>query len=67
MSSNISTVIFKIFEQRRAVMSSDWTAEVVGRMHTAGITGLMLAQESGYSNSYVSTVLNGKKGNTLFC
>lgn len=43
-------------------MLEDWTAEVVGRMHTARITGQMLARESGYSAAYVSTVLHGKRG-----
>lgn len=44
-------------------MILDWTAEVVGRMHTAGITGLELAKEAGVSSSYLSTVLHKKKGN----
>lgn len=44
-------------------MLDDWTAEVVGRMHTARITGQMLADKCGYSAAYLSTVLNGKKGN----
>ncbi len=43
-------------------MNYDWTAEVVGRMHGAGISGLQLAEECGVSNSYLSTVLHGKKG-----
>ena len=40
-----------------------WVADVVGRMHIAGITGKMLAAESGFTESYLSTVLHGKKGN----
>ena len=40
----------------------DWTAEVVGRMHVARITGQMLAAEAGYNSSYVSEVMNGKRG-----
>ena len=36
--------------------------EAVGRMHVARITGQMLAKESGYNASYVSEVLNGKRG-----
>lgn len=43
-------------------MQGDWTAEVVGRMHAAKITGQQLAVECGYTASYLSTVLNGKKG-----
>ena len=37
-------------------------AEIVGRMHVARITGQQLAKESGYNASYVSEVLNGKRG-----
>lgn len=43
-------------------MNLDWTADVVGRMHAAGITGLELSKEAGITNSYLSTVLHGKKG-----
>ena len=42
---------------------SDWTADVVARMHTAGVTGLELAKEAGITNSYLSNVLHDKKGN----
>ena len=44
-------------------MILDWTAEIVGRMHTAGVTGLELAKEARISNSYLSAVLHKKKGN----
>ena len=40
-----------------------WIADVVGRMHIAGITGKALAAECGFTESYLSTVLNGMKGN----
>ncbi len=43
-------------------MNYEWTAEVVGRMHRAGISGLQLAKECEMSNTYLSTVLHGKKG-----
>lgn len=43
-------------------MQLDWTAEVVGRMHLASITGRQLAEECGISNTYLSVVLHGKKG-----
>ena len=36
--------------------------DAVGRMHVSRITGQMLAKESGYNASYVSEVLNGKRG-----
>ena len=36
--------------------------DVVGRMHVGRITGQMLAKECGYNPSYVSEVLNGKRG-----
>lgn len=44
-------------------MQLDWTAEVAGRMHMAGVTGLALAKEAGITNSYLSVVLHKKKGN----
>lgn len=43
-------------------MLEDWTAEVVGRMHKAKITGLQLAARAGITNAYLSSVLNGHKG-----
>ncbi len=36
--------------------------DAVGRMHVARITGQMLAKESRYNPSYVSEILNGKRG-----
>lgn len=45
------------------ILNFDWTAEVVGRMHMSAITGKQLAEEAGMTNSYLSTVLHGKKGN----
>lgn len=44
-------------------MQLDWTAEVAGRMHMAGVTGRELAKEAGITNSYLSVVLHKKKGN----
>lgn len=44
-------------------MNFDWTAEVVGRMHMAAITGKQLADEAVLTNSYLSAVLHNKKGN----
>lgn len=46
-------------------MNLDWTAEVAGRMHMAGITGKQLADEAGITNSYLSAVLHSKKGNDM--
>ena len=43
-------------------MVLDWTAEVVGRMHAADITGIELAKEAGIANSYLSAVLHKKRG-----
>lgn len=43
-------------------MLDKWIADVVGRMHVAGITGKKLAAECGFTESYLSTVLHGKKG-----
>ena len=44
-----------------AILNEDWTADVVGRMHRCRITNEQLARECGYSATYLSTVLNGKK------
>ena len=40
----------------------DRIVQAVGRMHVARITGQQLAKERGYNASYVSEVLNGKRG-----
>ncbi len=45
-------------------MLDSWIADVVGRMHVAGITGKKLAAECGFTESYLSTVLHGKKGDS---
>ena len=42
-----------------AAYNEDWTVDVVGRMHRLRITNLALAERSGYSAAYLSTVLNG--------
>lgn len=42
-------------------MPENWTAEVVGRMHVARITQRALAKECGYSEAYVSEVLNSRR------
>lgn len=44
-------------------MKLSWEAEIVGRMRMAEITGKQLANETGITNSYLSAVLHGKKGN----
>ena len=44
-------------------MNLDWTADVVGRMHVAAITGKQLADEAKLTNTYLSAVLRGNKGN----
>ena len=47
-------------------MLDKWIADAVGRMHVAEITGKRLAAECGYTESYLSTVLHGKKGCLLY-
>lgn len=42
-------------------LNEEWTADVVGRMHRYNIRNTQLARESGYSVTYLSTVLNGHK------
>lgn len=49
-----------------AILNEDWTADVVGRMHRCKIKNEQLAHECGYSATYLSTVLNGNKDNTIY-
>lgn len=40
-------------------MPAQWTADLIGEMHLAGITAKELAAEAGLNPKYLSTVLNG--------
>lgn len=40
-------------------MREEWTGEVVGKMHVAGVTNDDLAKEMCCTKSYVSMILNG--------
>lgn len=40
-------------------MPAQWTGELVGKMHNAGVTAKQLAAELGKNPKYVSGVLNG--------
>ena len=40
-------------------MPAQWTGELVGKMHNAGVTAKQLAAEMGKNPKYVSQVLNG--------
>ena len=42
-------------------MPAQWTAEVIGEMHLAGIKGRDMAKEMGMTAAYVSMVLGGKR------
>ena len=42
-------------------MTAKWTGEVVGAMHSYGITAKSLAEYLGYCPEYVSMILNGKR------
>lgn len=42
-------------------MLDAWTGEVKGRCHVAQISLSMLAVESGYTISYLSEIINGRK------
>ena len=44
-------------------MIPDWTGEVVGRLHVAGISKTELAAECGYTLTHLSHVLNKGAGN----
>lgn len=43
-------------------MLAQWTGDVVGQMHIAGITARQLAAEIGWHEKYLSAVLNGHRG-----
>ena len=40
-------------------MSAQWTGELGGRMHNAGVTAKQLAAAMGKNPKYVSQVMNG--------
>lgn len=40
-------------------MPAQWTADLVGQMHLAGVTAKQLAEEAGLNPKYLSTILNG--------
>lgn len=40
-------------------MPAQWTAELIGEMHLAGVTAKQLAAEAGLNPKYMSTILNG--------
>lgn len=40
-------------------MPAQWTADLIGEMHLAGITSKQLAEEAGLNPKYMSTILNG--------
>lgn len=40
-------------------MPAQWTGELVGKMHNAGVTGKELAAQMGKNPKYISQVLNG--------
>lgn len=42
-------------------MPKEWTGDLVGLMHTKGITYSELADELGITNRYVSAILNSHK------
>lgn len=43
-------------------LTSNWSADMVARMHVAGVTGKQLAAEAGVSSTYLSEVLNERRG-----
>ena len=42
-------------------MPEKWTAELLGDMHLAHVTGKELAAEAGWHPKYLSVVLNGHR------
>lgn len=42
-------------------MPAQWTANLLGEMHLAGVTAKQLAAEAGWHEKYLSVVLNGHR------
>ena len=42
-------------------MPAQWTGEIIGKLHLNGITARHLAKEVGWSDKYLSLVLNGHR------
>lgn len=42
-------------------MPAQWTAEIIGEMHLAGVTARQLAAEMGWHDKYLSAVMNGHR------
>jgi len=42
-------------------MPAQWTADLVGQMHLAGVTAKQLAEEAGWHEKYLSAVMNGHR------
>lgn len=42
-------------------MPAQWTADIIGKMHLAGITAKQLAEEAGWHEKYLSAVMNGHR------
>lgn len=43
-------------------MADAWSADIVGKMHLKHLTGKKLAEITGYTEQYISMILNGHKG-----
>lgn len=42
-------------------MTDVWSANIVGQMHLKRMTGRKLAELTGYSEQYISMILNGHR------
>ncbi len=42
-------------------MPAQWTGQIIGEMHIAGITAKQLAEAAGWNPKYLSAVLNGHR------
>ena len=42
-------------------MPAQWTGDIVGKMHIAGITAKELSEHLHYNPKYVSAILNGNR------
>ena len=39
----------------------EWSASILSKMHIKGLTGIQLAELTGYTNEYISMTFHGKK------
>ena len=51
----------KVIKKGVDKIPAQWTAEIIGEMHLAGVTAKQLAAEVGWHDKYLSAVMNGHR------